>query len=248
MLLWGVGMAAVAAFYVSFYPTIGNNTAWKDYWDTIPPALRAMFGNVADISTFDGFLRSELLSFFPILIGIMFVVRSAAAIAGEEEARTADILLAQPVPRWRILLEKFAGISVTVLVATLVAAMGLAGGVVFARIDTGIAPLFAAALHAYVPAFVCGALALVGTAVFHRARHASIIAVAYLIAAYVVNALSLVVDALEPLRFVSVFHYYQASNPLAGQTAWGSVLGPVAFALVLVALAVALFQRKQIAA
>lgn len=247
ILVWGLGMAAVAGFYASLYPTIGESVAWKEYWATIPPAMRAMFGNVPDITTFDGYLRSELLSLFPLLVGIMFIVKGAAAVAGEEEARTADILLAQPVPRWRVLVEKFLGVALIVLAASLLAGAGLALGVILSGIDTSIPPLFAAVLHGYVPAFVCGALAFVGTAIFHRARHASIIAVSYIIAAYVLKALSLVVDELEPFRFLSVFHYYQENNALAGQTDWGSVLGPLAFAVLLVACSVALFHRKEIA-
>lgn len=248
ILVWGLGMAAVAAFYVSFYPTIGESTAWKEYWATIPPAMRAMFGNVPDITTFDGYLRSELLSFFPLVIGIMFIARCAAAIAGEEEAKTIDILLAQPQPRWRVLTEKFLGVSLAVLAATLLTGAGLAAGVVLSGIDTNIPRLFAAVLVAYVPAFVCGGLALVGTTVFHRARHASAIAVSYLIAAYVLKALSLIVDELEPFRFVSVFHYYQENNPLGGIIDWPSILGPLAFGVALVGGAVVLFQRKEISA
>jgi ABC-2 type transport system permease protein len=247
ILVWGLGMAAVAAFYVSFFPSVGNDPQYKELWSSLPPALRAMFGNVVDISTFDGFLRSELLSYFPILIGIMFILRSAASIAGEEEARTADILLAQPLPRWRVLVEKFAGVSVVILAATLLAGLGLAAGVLSSRIDASVPRLFGAVLVAYVPAFVCGALALVGTALFHRARHASLIAVTYIIAAYVLNALSIVVPKLEPYRFLSVFHYYQDTNVLAGSIAWGSILGPMMFALIAVACAVLLLQRKEIA-
>ena len=43
-------------------------------------------------------------------------IPGATVVAGEEEARTLDQLLANPVPRWRILIEKGAAIIIGIAV------------------------------------------------------------------------------------------------------------------------------------
>src|SRR5581483_5163390 len=84
---------------------------WPAYRDTlqnfeIPPALQAIVGVELQIGTPAGFLSAEYYSWITILLIVYVAIEGTGAIAGEESAGTMDLLLAQPVSRSRVVLEK----------------------------------------------------------------------------------------------------------------------------------------------
>jgi ABC-2 type transport system permease protein len=92
-----------------------------------------------------------------------------------------------------------------------------------------------------------GAIALlVGAAFGHRARAVGLTA-ALAVAAYVVNGLAPLVDALEPLRKLSPFYHYAASGPLRHGLAVGHVGVLLAIAVVAAVLAPIAFDRRDLA-
>ncbi len=106
---WALGMAALVLLYASFYPSIkANASKLNQYIETLPEALRNMIGRSADFSSPTGYIQSEIFSIMgPLLLMILAIGAGARAIAGEEEAGTLDLLLANPIARRRVVLEKF---------------------------------------------------------------------------------------------------------------------------------------------
>ena len=68
------------------------------------------------------------------------------------------------------------------------------------------------------------------------------------VVAYVVNALAPLVDWLEPARPLSPFYQYVGHDPLRAGVSGGSLAVSVATVVVLLALAVLGFRRRDIAA
>src|ERR1700675_2696400 len=104
---WGTGLAAMAAMYVSFYPTIRNSAASLDkYLQSLPDAVKQLLGDQA-FSSPAGYLRSEVFSILGPILFLVFVIGSGArAIAGEEEAGTLDLLLSTPISRRQVVFDK----------------------------------------------------------------------------------------------------------------------------------------------
>ena len=73
----------------------------------MPATLRSLFAATgADMSTPVGYIQIELMSFMgPLLVILYAVLAGSAAVAGEEDRHTLDLLLANPVSRagscWR---------------------------------------------------------------------------------------------------------------------------------------------------
>ena len=108
---WSLGMAALVLLYSSFYPSIKGNAALNQYFDSLPEAVRNMVGCV-DFSSPTCYIQSEIFSIMgPLLLMILAIGAGARAIAGEEEAGTLDLLLANPIARRRVVLEKFGAIA-----------------------------------------------------------------------------------------------------------------------------------------
>ena len=105
---WSIGVAALVLLYASFYPSIKANAAQLDkYFESLPEALRNAIGT-GTISSPVGYLRSEIFSTMgPLLLLILAIGAGARAIAGEEERKTLDLLLANPVTRRTVVMQKF---------------------------------------------------------------------------------------------------------------------------------------------
>ncbi len=94
------------------------------YFETLPEALRNAIGT-GSISSPVGYLRSEIFSTMgPLLLLILAIGAGARATAGEEEGKTLDLLLANPVTRRTVVLQKFwamvgstAGVGLVLVVA-----------------------------------------------------------------------------------------------------------------------------------
>ena len=91
---------------------------------------KAFLGASGDFASPAGYLNTELFNFFAPLLLLLFAIGAGArAIAGEEERQTLDILLSMPVPRRRVVIDKFAamlaaGVLLSVLMWLSVAAIG----------------------------------------------------------------------------------------------------------------------------
>ncbi len=114
-LWWTLGLAGYVALIASVYPTIRDNRDLDRLVESYPEALKAFiaFGGQFDITSAAGYLGSELFSFMmPALFLVASVGHGAGTLGGEEERGTLDLLLATPLSRRRIALEKLAAMCV----------------------------------------------------------------------------------------------------------------------------------------
>lgn len=247
LVAWSVGLAGTIALTVSIYPTVRDNPQFEDLSESYPEELQAFFGGQFDLTTAAGYLDVELYSFMvPLLLLVQAIGAGARAIAGEEEAGTLDLLLANPVSRERVAIEKLGALvalSGVLAVVLLVAVLLLARAV---SMEIGFAEVASATLMTWLIAVAHGALALlVGAATGSRGL-AIALATAVAVAGYLLEGLGNLVDFLEPLRVLSPFHWYTAPDPLRGSYAagWAALLVAVTLALALAALPA--FERRDI--
>jgi len=214
---WSLGLAGLVALLVSVFPTVHDNPSLNKLVDDYPEALTAFlaFGGQVDYTSAAGYLGSELFSFMvPLLLMIAVIGAGAGAIAGEEERGTLELLLANPMSRRRLVLEKAAAVAAEVVALGVVLLLALWVGARAVGMDISFGHLAAATTGAVLLASVYGALAfLLGAATGRRSLAIGVTAAAA-VAAYLVNGLAPLVDALDVPRKVSPFYHYTASDPL----------------------------------
>ena len=134
--------------------------------------------------------------------------------AGEEDRHTLDLLLANPVSRARIVLEKAAAmvLGTFVLAAVTGAALVLEGR--WADMALPVAGVAAAMLHLALLGVVFGALALAIGAAFGHAAASRAVPAVIAVVAYVVNGLAPQVSWLQPVRKLSPFYQFNGHDPL----------------------------------
>jgi len=103
-------------------------SAFNQYLSQLPESLKAMFGpGIADYTSPAGYYSSELFSFMvPLLLLVFGIGFGANTIAGEEEKGTLGFLLTNPVPRWRVVADKFAVLVVSMIALGFLFWVGLA--------------------------------------------------------------------------------------------------------------------------
>jgi ABC-2 type transport system permease protein len=249
LLAWTVSLALLVAMYIAIWPSIKSQPSMGDLLDKMPEALRSLFAMAgADMSSPVGYVQIELLSFMgPMLLLIYAITAGAAAVAGEEDRHTLDLLLANPVSRRRIVMDKLAAMMVgTVLLATVTGAALIGEGrLADLRLPAG--NVAAAMLHMALLALVFGALALAIGAATGAVAAARAVPALLAVLAYIVNGLAPVVSWLHPLQKVSPFYQYAGHDPLRHGVSIAGVVVAVAVIAALAAAAAVAFHRRDVA-
>jgi ABC-2 type transport system permease protein len=215
LLGWTIGLTAFSLFVLAFYPTIRQSGAqFNELLRTLPPALRAISGRVADLSP-AGYLNGQYFNLLaPLLLLIFAIGFGARTLAGEERDGTLELVLAAPVPRWRIVTEKFAALTAGTAVVGLVMVVVLAVGAPAFNIDVPVSHLAQAVLSAVLLALVFGSIALAAGALTAKPSLAGAVAGVLAVASYLINAFAPLSDAVDAVKGLSPFHYYSAADPV----------------------------------
>lgn len=246
---WAVFAGIWPAMYVALYPSIGALGEMERMLEQFPPALRELFASSnVSLSSPEGFLNMELFSFVaPLLVQAYIVVVCGGATAGEEERGTMDLLLANPIPRWRIVVEKSAAFVLGTMVIGLGMWIGAALGAAAVEIDLDMWLVGQAIASSCLLGFAFGGLALALGALTGRRWLAAGVSLMTAIAAFFLNGLGALVDWLEPWRPLSPFYHYIANDPLTNGLDAGNVLVLLAWAVIGGIIAVVAFERRNLA-
>ena len=159
---WVLGIILLCALMTSFYPSISTNDALQDYIDAFDPDLLAIFGftEMIDMTSGAGYLSAEMFSLMvPLLLIILGISLGASSIAGEEDKRTIEILLSEPISRRLVFLQKYAFLLAASLLLAAVVWLSLAIGSLAVGMDLSMANLAAATASSFLLGIAFGSLA-----------------------------------------------------------------------------------------
>lgn len=236
-----------ALFYVVLYPTFSEGIDDIDQLlEAYPDPVSKAFG-VQTLASMEGFLASELYTFvWLLLVGLYFGYSGASLIAADVERERMELLLALPVSRARIILEK--ALSVLVPLAGLSIAVTVVVAAGAAAVDHPVAVADLVALHLLsVPyLLVCAGVGLVASVWFDRASIAQRVAVGVLAGLFFAESLLTETD-FEAVGAVAPSRYLDPNAVLLDSEY--AVFDAVVLLLAaagLLALSVWLFRRKDI--
>jgi ABC-2 type transport system permease protein len=247
LLGWALAIAAVAAMYAAFWPTV-NTPEMQQALRNYPEGVLEAF-NYDDLTSPAGYLGSSVYGLLiPLLVAVFAIAYGTRAVAGDEEAGTLDLLLAHPVGRTRLALERFAALAAALALAGVVlwlAMLAIAGP---AQLEGVTAAEFAAATTQLVLFGAClGALAFAIGAATGRKTLALGASAGVAVLAYLANGVFPQLQGLEWTREVSPWHWYLGGEPLKNGLQTGDALLLLAVTLVLVAAGVWRFNRRDVA-
>jgi len=248
LLAWSAGLAVYVMLQSSVYPTV-RDSAFQRAIESYPKELKAFFGGSAsfDFSTAAGYLNVELFSLvLPALLAVYAIGFGAATIAGEQASGTLDLLLAYPVTRTRVAMEKLGALTAGVLLlAAVVAVTMLLAGVVIG-FDIGVVDVLVACGGTATVAILCGAATmLVGVLTGSRAVAVGIVA-ALFAASYLAVGLAGLVSWLEPVRYLSMLWYANGSAPVMHGLPVGDAAVLLVATIVVAAATVVAFRARNL--
>ncbi|MBI2764841.1 MAG: ABC transporter permease subunit [Chloroflexi bacterium] len=239
----GILSFSLALMYVLLFPSIQESFEELE----LPEYMESFSGAAGSYSTPEGYLATEFFTAVPITLVIFAIVAGTAATAGEESAGTLELLLAQPIRRRRVIIEKAGGIGAAVSVALLAGLPGIYLGQVFVDLDVGPLRTLAAMMTTLPLLFVFAALAMVLGASLPTRALAVAGATALAVIAYVVHTVGALVDSLSEVRKLTPFYWSDASRALVGDfEVWRSVV-LLTVSVALVGLAAWAFERRDVA-
>ncbi|KAB2340127.1 ABC transporter permease subunit [Actinomadura rudentiformis] len=244
---WSAAMAGLVLFTVSLYPSLRDQQSVDDLVRELPETLRTMVGYQPDIMLTSpaGYLNARLFATLaPILTLVFGIGAGAHAIGGAEEDGFLEPLLANPVSRERVAIERY--LASVVLLAAIVTVFtfalavcgplfGALDGIPAPRLLTACATLFCLALLPSTLAFTVGAIT-------GRRGPAVAIASAFATVGYLLQSL----DTSSSLKAVSPWHWYLNDNPLAHGPSATALWLPILASAVLFVLGVVVFRRRDL--
>ena len=216
LLGWAVGLAGLSAYLLYVYPFINRAAGMMKMLDGLPPVIKNLIGKNDFMSTPEGFFNLQPFSILaPLLFIVIAVARGSDATAGEEERGTLDLLLANPLPRVRVVMEKSLAHAAALFMLSAVFWLGMAGasrlfGITLnpLRLAAVIFSCLLLGLTFYSLALACGCLS--GKKKFSIGASGGFAVITYLI-----NAYAPMVESLRPWRRYSPFYYYNGNTVIS---------------------------------
>jgi beta-exotoxin I transport system permease protein len=245
---WAASIAALMVLILAVYPSIKDNDSLNSIYANLDPATQALLGG-SDLTSPVGYLNTQVFAFFlPAVLLVFAVARGTAALAGEEQDRTLDLLLAQPVPRWAAYSDKSLALLVGVGVLTLASLVPLLVMNGPVGLDLPAADLVAVCLQMGLFALGLGLAAQAISAATGRRGVGTAVVAGYAFVSYFVYGLSATVTWLEHLKPLTLWRWYLANDPLSNGLGWNEVLVLSAVCVVAVVAGALAFQRRDLRA
>lgn len=234
---WSTGFAIVPMMYLPSYRSLKEQGSLDIKQNRMYEAM-----GVSDFASASGYLNATVYSLMGVLLMLIFAVTFASRSVAQEENGMLDLLLAQPINRVNLLLQRFAALAVQTAIATTVLTVSVIAGADRGGLDVPTGNILAASAGLGLLALVVGTITLlVGAATGKRSvtlGSASLVAVA----GYLANNLG-----GDFVRKLSPFYWANGATPLV--TGWNGIHLAVLVIVAAVALVLALgaFDRRDLA-
>jgi len=242
----GISVAVTAALIgildLLIYPSYSKQL--KDF--EMPEAFKALVGEATSIASPQGFITAEYFSWIPLLVIVVAIIAGTATIAGEESAGTLEFLLAQPVSRTRLLLQKAGALSLLITLVILVPYPFMLAMMALTDFDLSRMSFLGATVTMIPISLLFLYLALWCSAALPTRAAAAITSGGVVVVTFFLNTIGALVDVLDQPRKISPFYWADASHVLVSGFDWLRVILMLLVAGVFLGLAAWSFQRREV--
>jgi ABC-2 type transport system permease protein len=245
ILAFCIGLGALAFMVMYLYPLV--SVAQDEMMEGMSEELaRAMLGGLHLVGTVEGHLNIQLFSFHPLYISVFLIIATSAAIAGEENNRTLGLLLARPVARWRVLIDKAGAVLLGLVVITLAIIIGAIVGGLIAGVEVSYWELTLSLIYTLPYGIWLIGFGLFCSALFRSRMTAALVATGVVIFGYMLNSLAEFVDEIQVYNYSSPIYYYAWAEPLVRTPRYDHMAILIGTGLIFMIGAFIAFERREI--
>jgi len=211
--IWTIALSLLAMLIISMYDSVGREAA-KLFENS---NFTAFFGGDVDTNSPAGWLGFELYAIFlPICLAIITIGIGASTIGSEEESGTLELLLASPINRSRIIIEKaMMLVSVAIIIPMIIfLTVCLSNSLFIFGVD--LINVFFCTIALSLFGIFFGFFALAMQSLTKKRNLGISLTGFYVGASYFMNTLHTIWDSIEPMKFLSPFYYYDGNMLLQG--------------------------------
>lgn len=244
-----LGLGVLGGYFMWIFEAFTGTIDFQSMLDAFPPAIKALIGGtVIDLSSPTGFLNMELYPLIlPLVLGGFAIAMGSGATAGEESRGTLDVLLSEPIQRWRVVTEKVLAMVIATAVVAAALLVGIQVGCAVGGTSVAVDRAAGGLVLATLLSLVFGGIAL-ALGCWTGNRPAAIgITGALMVVTYFINALAPLVDGLDRIKGLSPFFYYLDGDPLRNGVDWAHAGMLAAIAVVAYMVALIGFERRDLA-
>lgn len=242
--------ALYVLFICAFFPSIRDMANLKlDLFKDKYAGVARFFGVQSfDIKSFNNYIVMQFLSLIWVILIAAFIIAFARnMVSGELEEGTLELLLSQPIERWKVLTSEGATLlaGIVGLVVSTVLSIIVFGAIFKVGVTYG-------GYLSFVALAVALFIAIAGysiffSALFNEPRRAAMVAAGLTLVFYLLHFAGSYSSVADKIDWFGIFHYY---NPLGvingGGFPFKSVLVLLAFGAVGFAAALWVFRNKDI--
>ncbi len=250
---YSIGLALLMLLMAAVYPSIKSTGEELDaYAETLPEGMRDAFGLASDsISSPSGYLMSQLYSnMFPVVLLVLGIAVAAWTIAGAEAEGTLELLLANPVRRVVAATGRVSGLWLIVAVVTVISTAALQLVAIPFGLDDGLPwwAMWSAGVAMYAMVMLHASIAFAVGAATGRRAWAITAAAVVVVLGFTLQLVASAADSLNWMREISPWYWLIDAQPLTNAPGWLDTGVPLAVSLVLTAVGVVMFNRRDLAA
>jgi len=249
LLYWILGVALMAVYIVVVIPDVKTITQYNNLLKTMPPVLLNLLGtDITALASPAGFLGYTLFGWLILVLATYGVIYGLDITANDEDSGRLDMLLSLPIPRWRIVLEKYLAYTVGVVLIVLATIATLLWGITsspaLASVNAG--QVIMACVN-FIPAtlLVLAITALIAT-ILRRRDAAVAVAALFVVASWLIDTIGRAAPSVDGLRAISFLKYYNGANVIVNGAVPLDMLGLLGVALIALLGTVWFFNRRDI--
>ncbi len=254
---WGVVLVLYGLLILLLFPAIQDSSGpvLEEYMRSLPEGLLNAMGLSEEVLdniltgegfTLGGFLGTEYLAWWPVMAGIYAFIIGSGAVAREVERGTMGLLLSHPIPRYQVVVSKFASLLAITGVLVVCTLAGIAAGLLLIDGELDLMRVFLAIVQGGMAVISIAAYSLLISCLILDPRKAMALAGGTMALLYVLNFIGPLLDPFQWVQKLSLFYYYRPLDVITqGQFALSSVLVYLGITAICFTAALVVFERRK---
>lgn len=243
---WSLGVALLGFVMTTFYTSFSGGQI-DELLNSLPPALQGLVGNLQDWRELPGYIGSQVFDIrLPIFISILSILLAVGITVAEEDKGQLRTLISLPISRSKIITAKWLAIVIICGVASFATVLGVELGTLVIQKTLDQQVLVRLGLFTWLMSVALATIIFaIGMSTGKRSLTTGI-GIIVAIGSFLVSTFAASVEWLKDYEWLSLFHYFPATDIAKGAVEWSNVVVYAAITIIFLALTFVSFPRRDI--
>lgn len=243
---WSLGVAFLGFAMTTFYTSFSGGQI-DELLNSLPPALQGLVGNLQDWRELPGYIGSQVFDIrLPIFISILSILLAVGITVAEEDKGQLRTLISLPIRRSKIITAKWLAIVIICGVASFATVLGVELGTLVIQKTLDQQVLVRLGLFTWLMSVALATIIFaVGMSTGKRSLTTGI-GIIVAIGSFLVSTFAASVEWLKDYEWLSLFHYFPATDIAKGTVEWSNVVVYVVITIILLVITFVSFPRRDI--